>query len=117
MVKFLVEQGAKLLAKDKIKRSSLLLAAKNGNLAIASFLLTQGAAYDDPDSSNNTPLHYACAYGYPDMIDLLLTAGADPNSSNSWKLSPTAVALLKSYFSCLRRMLDDPRTNVDCVDN
>ncbi len=115
--KYLVELGAKTTAKDKMKRTPLLLAAKNGNLRVASYLLSQGAPFDEPDSSGNTPLHYACAYGYPEMIDVLLKAGADPNSANSWNLSPTAVALLKSYFSCLRRMLDDPRTNVNCVDD
>jgi ankyrin repeat protein len=35
--------------------------------------------YDDPDSSSNSPLHYACAYGYYEMIDLLILAGANIN--------------------------------------
>jgi ankyrin repeat protein/predicted DNA-binding WGR domain protein len=117
MVKFLVELGAKGTAKDKYKLTPLNLAAKNGNLAIASFLLQRGSPFDEPDSSGNTPLHYACAYGYPEMIDVLIQAGANPNSANSWNLSPTAVALLKSYFSCLRRMLDNPATDVNCVDD
>jgi ankyrin repeat protein/predicted DNA-binding WGR domain protein len=117
MVKFLVEKGAKVVVKDKCKRTPLILACKNGNLKVASFLLQQGSPYDDGDSSGNTPLHYACAYGYPEMIDLLFKAGANPNSVNSWNLSPTAVALLKSYFSCLRKMLDNPATNVNCVDD
>ena len=117
MVKFLVEKGAKVVAKDKFKRTPLLLACKNGNLKVASFLLQQGTPFDEPDSSGNTPLHYACAYGYPEIIDILFRAGANPNASNSWNLSPTAVALLKSYFSCLRKMLDNPSTNVNCVDD
>lgn len=116
-VKFLLEKGAKILSKDKLKRSSLLLAAKNGNLVIASYLLSLGALFDEADSSGNTPLHYACAYGYPETIDILLQAGANPNSANSWKLSPTAVALLKSYSSCLRKMLDNPKVDVNCLDD
>ena len=117
MVQFLVENGAKVLAKDKFKRTPLLLACKNGNLKIASFLLQQGSLFDEADSSGNTPLHYACAYGYPEVIDLLFRAGANPNAVNSWNLSPTAVALLKSYFSCLRKMLDNPNTDVNCIDD
>jgi ankyrin repeat protein len=116
-VKFLVDQGAKVTAKDKFKRTPLLLACRNGNLAIASYLLQQGSPFDEADSSGNSPLHYACAYGYPEIIGALLQAGANPNAVNSWNLSPTAVALLKSYFSCLRRMLDDPATNVNCIDD
>src|SRR3990167_8405538 len=117
MVKFLIERGAKVTAKDKFKRTPLLLAVKNGNLKVASFLLQRGSPYDDGDSSDNSPLHYACAYGYPEMIDLLFKSGANPNSVNSWNLSPTAVALMKSFFSCLRKMLDNPQTNVNCIDD
>ena len=117
LVEYLLSVGGKILAKDKSKRSALLIAARNGNLRIVSLLLQQGSLFDDPDSSGNTPLHYACAYGYPDVVDILLKAGANPNSQNSWKLSPTAVALMKSYFSCLRKMLDFPGTDVNCVDD
>ena len=117
LVKFLLEKGAKVLCRDKFKRTPLLLACKNGNLKVASLLLQQGSPFDMGDSSENTPLHYACAYGYPEMIDLLVKAGAGVNAVNSWNLSPTAVALLKSYFSCLRKMLDYPDTNVNCIDD
>ena len=117
MVKHLVERGAKVLSKDKLKRTPLLLACKNGNLRVASYLLQQGSPFDEGDSSGNTPLHYACAYGYPELIEVLFNAGANPNSANSWNLTPTAVALLKSYFSCLRKMLDNPQTDVNCVDD
>ena len=116
-VKFLVEKGAKVTAKDKFKRTPLVLASKNGNISVVSYLLQQGSPYDEADSSGNTALHYACAYGYPEVIDSLIEAGANPNANNSWNLSPTAVALLKSYFSCLRRMLDNPATDVNCVDD
>jgi ankyrin repeat protein len=117
LVENLLRIGSKTIHKDKFKRTALLLAAKNGNLKVASLLLSKGAPFEEPDSSGNTPLHYACAYGYPEMIDLLIQAGANPNSMNSWKLSPTAVALMKSYFSCLRKMLDNPDTNVNCIDD
>jgi ankyrin repeat protein len=117
MVDNLLKLGGKTIHKDKFKRTALLLAAKNGNLKVASLLLSRGAPFEEPDSSGNSPLHYACAYGYPEMIDLLIQAGANPNSMNSWKLSPTAVALMKSYFCCLRKMLDNPDTNVNCVDD
>ncbi len=70
----------------------------NGHLKIASILLKRGALYDDGDSSNNTPVHYACAYGYYEMIPLLIKAGASLNLVNSWKMSPLAVAYSKHHF-------------------
>ena len=39
-VKFLVEEvGTKVLVKDKFRRSPLIMAIKNGNIQIASYLL------------------------------------------------------------------------------
>jgi len=55
-------------AKDKLKRTPLILAIRNGNVKICSLLLTKGAWFDMPDSSGNTPLHYASAYGRSQII-------------------------------------------------
>lgn len=73
-----------ILAKDKLKRTPLLMACKNGNSKICALLLKNGSLFDFPDSSSNTPLHYAAAYGYYNIINLLLKAGADINLKNSW---------------------------------
>jgi len=48
------------------------MAIRNGNVKIASLLLTNGALFDKADSSLNSPLHYAAAYGRPQMIELLM---------------------------------------------
>lgn len=84
---------------------------------MASVLLAKGAPYDLPDKSTNHPLHYACAYGYPEMIELLMEAGCDPNLKNDWGLNATTVALLKNYFDCVKKMLNYDATDVNCVDN
>jgi len=55
-----------------------------------------------PDSSGNTALQYACAYGRRECIDLLIKAGADVNLSNSWKLTSTNIAMLKNHFGCVK---------------
>lgn len=117
MTKFLLENGAKNTSKDKFGRSALILAVMNGAYQVASILLAKGAPFDLPDKSTNHPLHYACAYGYPELIDLLMEAGCDPNLKNDWGLNATTVALLKNYFDCVRKMLEYPKTDVNCVDN
>jgi len=38
-VEFLLENGAKILDKDKFKRNAVILAARNGNLKILSYVL------------------------------------------------------------------------------
>jgi ankyrin repeat protein len=53
----------------------------------------------------NTPLHYACAYGYYEIIDLLINSGADPNVVNNWGFSPLLVALVKKHSRCVELLL------------
>lgn len=84
---------------------------------MASLLLQHGADFNDPDSSKNYPLHYAAGYGYSECIDLLLKAGADPNSLNSWNLSSLCVAMLKNYFGSVKQLLSYPETDVNCKDD
>jgi ankyrin repeat protein len=76
----------------------MILAIMSGHLKIVSYLLMNGALFDDSDSSSNSPLHYACAYGYYEMIHLLITAGANINIQNSWKYTPLGIAVAKKHF-------------------
>ena len=69
---YLIKEGtARILGKDKYKRSPLIMAVRNGNTKIVSLLLKHGALFNDVDSSNNTPLHYAMAYGWSQIFDIL----------------------------------------------
>ena len=72
IVKFLLENECKFMRTDAYRKSALIYAVCTGNLKIASYLLTKGAKFDGCDSSGNSPLHYACGYGYYEMIPLLL---------------------------------------------
>ena len=53
------------------------MAIRNGNIDIASLLLMRGADFNGTDSSKNSCVHYAAAYGFADCVDLLIKAGAD----------------------------------------
>ena len=50
--------------RDKLKRSPLMHAVINGQTAVASFLLHAGVSIDHVDSSGNSALLYAVAYGW-----------------------------------------------------
>jgi len=41
IVQYLLDQGAKINAKDKLKRNALVMAVMNGHIKIASYLLKQ----------------------------------------------------------------------------
>jgi ankyrin repeat protein len=53
------------------------MAARNGSLTCLAILLQHGADFNKPDSSKNTALHYAAAYGFIECVELLIRAGAD----------------------------------------
>lgn len=112
LVQYIVENKlVRLYTKDKLKRQPMILAIMNGHLKIVSYLLQNGAMYDDPDSSSNSPLHYACAYGYYKMIDLLILAGANINMQNSWKYTPLGIAVAKKHFKIVNLLVQ--HNNID----
>jgi ankyrin repeat protein len=87
------EAKAKVCAKDKFKKSALTHAVKNGRAIVVSYLLQHGADFNEGDTSLNTPLHYAAAYGFYECIDLLIKCNADINAHNIWCLTPCSIAL------------------------
>ena len=111
LVKFLVENKAKVIKKDKFKRTALLHAVRGGHIKIVSYLLTKGAEYEQADSSNNTPLHYACASGFKNIVELLLKAGASPNPSNDWKYTPLEIGFVKNHFGIIKFLLNYVNVN------
>ena len=120
IVKYLLEESqpkARIMGKDKFKRTALIYAVRNGNLKVASYLLSKGAEFNGADSSNNSAIHYAAAYGFSECVDVLAKAGADPNVVNTWKLTPLNVALAKGHFGVVKTLLNFPSTDVNCRDD
>jgi ankyrin repeat protein/predicted DNA-binding WGR domain protein len=117
IAKLLLDKGAKVLKKDKFKRSPLIMAIKNCHARVASLLLAHGCPFDEPDSSDNYPIHYCCSYGCHEGLELLIKAGANPNVYNSWKLTPIAGAMMKNHYGIINRLLEYPDIDVNCKDD
>ena len=77
-MQFLIDNRTRINTTDKYKRTPLLIAARNGLTNIVSLCLQRGSDVNYADSSGNTALQNACAYGHMEVIKLLLTNGADP---------------------------------------
>ena len=60
----------------------LMCAASHGDADVVRVLLEAGARVDlvDPSSPSETALRVAAAYGWPEIVDLLRAAGAEPRS-------------------------------------
>jgi len=80
------------------------------------FNFNSGADFKQGDSSDNTAMHYAAAYGWIDCIDILKEAGADQNAPNAVKLTPLTVSLLKNHIGCMKKLLSYKNTDVNCKD-
>lgn len=107
LVEFLLERKPKgrVLATDKFKRTALIMAVRNGHTRLASLLLQQGSEWNHPDSSNNTPLHYAAGSGFIECIDLLIKHGADVKAENIWKVNPITIAMLNNHLGAVKRLI------------
>lgn len=72
---------------DKFKRSALTHAVMNGNANVASYLLYLGSDPNRVDSSGNSLVHYAAAYGWYFVLKMLVNeGGAKSNMANDWQV-------------------------------
>ncbi|GFO49165.1 poly [ADP-ribose] polymerase [Plakobranchus ocellatus] len=99
LARLLVQSGAAVEMLDKMKRSALTHAIMNGSTNVASYLLYLGADPNRMDTSNNTLVHYAAAYGWYFCLKLLIKdAGAKPDEPNIWQTTPINIAFLKGNY-------------------
>ena len=56
------------------------------------------------------------AYGWSQIFDILLKAGADKNATNSWKITPLGIGMLMNQYGMVRKLLDEPDVDVNCKD-
>ena len=85
----------------KWNKTALMYAVKNGHSTVAAYLLRIGVNPCAADTSGNTPIHYAAAYGWLHCLKMLMKAGADPNAANQWKASGLLVIRRGSAHSIL----------------
>lgn len=81
---------------DSSKKTLLHLSAANGNAFITNHLVNCGCAIDANDDSEITPLMLAIYYRHLEVIKILIDAGADLCSVNSYGRSPVFYAKLQN---------------------
>lgn len=75
-----------------------MYACMNGHSQIVAYLLRIGVNPSAEDSSQNTPIHYAAAYGWYHCVQLLLEGGANADKPNNWRVIPGIYFLLLFKF-------------------
>ena len=104
-VRYLIDKGADVDARNKDGDTPLLLAASYGNVEIVKLLLAKGADFNAVDAGsmrvkngpialgNFTPLLYAAAYAGYDTVKILLDAGAKVNAQDVRGMTPLMLAI------------------------
>jgi ankyrin repeat protein len=78
---------------DVNQNSRICAAARNGNQAMVEMLLSHGAAVDGRDGSGSTPLRYAVEKGFLTICRTLVARGADVNAKESEGMTPLHIAV------------------------
>ncbi|CAF4827661.1 unnamed protein product, partial [Rotaria sp. Silwood2] len=95
IVVYLIEQGAKVEARDRFKRTSLIHACKYGNAHIVSYLLRIGAN-----------ANYFC-------VRLLIEAGENINCVNCWQTTCLGIGFSKGHYGICDYLLTEHHANVN----
>jgi ankyrin repeat protein len=80
VVRFLLDQGARVDARGSGGGTALHTAAETGHKAVVELLLERGAKLNAEDSQGRTPLHLAAGKGFLAITRFLLERGADPSA-------------------------------------
>lgn len=95
----LLEEGASIAGRDKLRRTPLLVAVIVRNANAVQILLdyindltlgSKQARLIDQDIGGNTAVHYATVHSRGGILKVLLQAGCSPDAINKDQLSPSA---------------------------
>jgi len=73
----LIATNAQVDAQNENGETPLILAAREGNNEFAALLVEHGANVNLADNLQRTALYYAGERGYNEIVEMLLTAGAE----------------------------------------
>jgi uncharacterized protein len=84
ILKVLLEAGANVESPNADGQTALLAVARTGNVEAAKLLLDHGASIDAKERfGGQTPLMWASARRHPEMMQLLISRGADVNARST----------------------------------
>jgi uncharacterized protein len=92
LVRQFLDRGAALEARDRLGRTALALAAKEGRGAIVDLLIRDGALINARAISGATPLFLATEADHSAIAKYLLARGADLNLTGAGGLTPLIAA-------------------------
>ena len=108
LVKLLLDHGADVKHTDRQGRTALGKAVSFAHVSCQKILLEAGSDSNVADKRlRNSILHYAVSNHHDDddATERLLKAGASPNVSNAFGVTPLVEAVRRGYVGCVRVLL------------
>lgn len=109
---------------NKEEVSPLQEAVKNQSFELVKILVKFGAPLNYKDLDGETSLHYAASTANYEIIEFLLTNGADPTINNNDELNPLCVLLARTFdkeeqiiLSCFLLLLTNTYAKDPTTDN
>lgn len=93
-------------AVDRLGRTRLWWAARDGRLAEVERLLAAGEDPNAADVDGESPLHAAARWGHTAVVETLLAQGADPRMTALYGMTPLHVAVEQSQLGATRALLE-----------
>jgi hypothetical protein len=93
-------------AADRLGRTRLWWAARDGRRADVGALLAAGADPNAADVDGETPLHAAARWGHTAVVQALLAQGADPGATALYGMTPLHVAVEEARLETSRALLE-----------
>lgn len=115
LIDFLLTMKRPLSIHSRIKdgRSSLHIAAKYNNLAIARKLVASNIDIHTKSAQNYTALHASAEEGNEDMALFLLQSGSYVNENGKDDWTPLSLAVYHKKTGMVRLLLDKGRANIE----
>eukprot|EP00127_Corallochytrium_limacisporum_P002121 Clim_evm15s108 gene=Clim_evmTU15s108 len=106
-VKKILKKGVHVNEEDEHKFTALALACREGHKEVVELLVASGADVQSQlGEERDTPLHWAAFNCQPDIIDILLTRGANIHAKDEHGETPLLWACQEGHVEAAHRLLE-----------
>lgn len=116
IVKYLIEKGADVNAKDSDNKTSLMYAVNAHSNTVLQLLLANGADVNIRDKNGNSPLHIAALHGFNDTAGILVSHHANIDALNAAHNAPLHTAVRNNRKEIVQLLLNNG-ADVNIRDN
>ncbi|KAF4456044.1 Ankyrin repeat domain-containing protein 50 [Fusarium austroafricanum] len=118
IAKLLLDKGINPAPRGRTGWTPLTFASVKGHRAVAELLLDQGHAdLMSRDEEGMTPISHAASHGREEVVQFLLSRGADPNDRDFFGLTPLMLAAYSGHENILTVLLGCHGVNPDPKDD